>query len=78
MANKMLKTTEELMALSEEELTDVLLESPYNNSAMLREQLRRVLKDTRDYKQAFEREYEVRENLEEKQEKMKNALKDFY
>lgn len=53
-----------LMTLTEEDLTDVLLDKKYNK-ALLRELVRRSLRVANDYKNALEYEKNEREETEE-------------
>lgn len=60
--NTLMKTVEDLMKLTEEELRELLCESTYNKSN-LRELVRRTLKKTEEYKKAFEYERTLNTDL---------------
>lgn len=65
----------DLMRLSEDELTEVLLNEKYNK-ANLRELVRRSLETARDYKKAFEYERSENERMKERVEILKIDLND--
>jgi len=70
LSQKIIDTPEYLMSLNEEELTEKLLLEKYNK-ANLRELVRRILKQTKEYEQAFNYQLKINEQLENKLESIK-------
>jgi len=70
MAKKMIDDVLELMKLTDDELTETLLNENYNK-ANLRELVRRTLKVTKDYKRALDYE-------QSKEKKETDALLELY
>lgn len=67
----LLENINELMGLSKDELTEVLLDEKYNK-ANLREQLRRSISTANEYKRAFE--YQKQLNEKERKEQLFASL----
>lgn len=59
---KMLEKVEDLLKMTDDELNEVLCDEKYNK-ANLREQIRRSLTKTKEYKQAFEYERKINTQL---------------
>lgn len=72
---KMLDSIEDLMLLSEDDLSERLIDSTYNN-ANLRELVRRSIRKNKEYKGAFEYQVELNEKMEEKLERTKKTFMD--
>lgn len=66
--SSLLDNVRKLLDLPEDELRELLLDEKYNK-ANLREMIRRLIKQTKEYKRAFEYEREANKELEEKLEK---------
>lgn len=74
MTEKMIDAPETLMVLSEDELTEKMLEPTYNG-ANLRELVRRCIRKLNEYKTAFQYQVEKNQVLEEENEQLKRMLR---
>lgn len=64
MARSIIHDIEHLMSVSDDELTEILLQDKYNK-ALLRELVRRSLRTAKEYKMAWEYEKDDRKDTEE-------------
>lgn len=77
MGNGILDDVETLMGLTDDELTEALLDSKYNKSN-LRELVRRSLAKTQEYKTAFEYQLSQRERMEEQLDSFKRETRGIF